>query len=50
MNRAMLTGTVLGVVVATAGGAIAGYSMLNHEEEYADVVSHARDGTGQDTA
>jgi uncharacterized protein YcfJ len=38
MNRSMLTGTVLGVVVATAGAAIASYKLLNHDE-YADVVS-----------
>src|SRR5258705_9352227 len=37
MNKSMLT--VLGGVVVTAGGAIAGYNMLNHDKEYAEVVS-----------
>jgi uncharacterized protein YcfJ len=39
MRKSMLTGTVLGVVVATTGGAIAGYNVLNQDGEYADVVS-----------
>ncbi|MES2672878.1 MAG: glycine zipper 2TM domain-containing protein [Pseudomonadota bacterium] len=37
MNKSMLIGTVLGVGVATAGGAIAGYQYLK-EPNYAEVV------------
>ena len=37
MNKSMLTGTVLGVVVATAGGA-AGYKLMT-QQQYADVLS-----------
>ncbi len=32
MNKSLLIGTVLGVAVATAGGVLAGYKMLNHDE------------------
>jgi uncharacterized protein YcfJ len=39
MNKSFLLRTVLGVVIAIGGGAIAGCDMLNHDEEYADVVS-----------
>ncbi|MDB6062148.1 MAG: hypothetical protein JWM78_2251 [Verrucomicrobiaceae bacterium] len=38
MNKSMLTGTVLGVVLATTGGAIAGYKLMDHQQ-YADVLS-----------
>lgn len=37
MNKSMITGTVLGVVLASAGGAM-GYKYLN-AEEYADVLA-----------
>jgi uncharacterized protein YcfJ len=37
MNRSLITGLVIGAVVATAGGAVAGYRMMNHEG-YARVV------------
>lgn len=37
MNKSMITGTVLGVVVATAGGA-AGYKLMNRQQ-YADVLN-----------
>ncbi|UAW99718.1 glycine zipper 2TM domain-containing protein [Halopseudomonas nanhaiensis] len=39
MNKSMLSGIVLGAVVATAGGAIAGYSaMANKTPTHADVT------------
>jgi uncharacterized protein YcfJ len=38
MNRSLVTGLVIGAVVATAGGAIAGYRMINHGDDYAQVV------------
>lgn len=38
MNKSMLVGTVLGVAVATGGGAIAGYKLLD-KPQYAEVVS-----------
>ena len=38
MNRSMLIGTLVGVVVATTGASIAGYKMMT-KEEYAEVVS-----------
>jgi uncharacterized protein YcfJ len=38
MNKSMLTGAVLGAVVVTAGGAIASYKLMSHDD-YADVVS-----------
>lgn len=38
MNKSMLIGTVLGVGIATAGGAIGGYQMLK-EPDHAEVVS-----------
>lgn len=37
MNKSMLIGTVLGVGIATAGGAISGYQLLK-EPAYVDVV------------
>jgi uncharacterized protein YcfJ len=39
MNRSLITGLVIGAVVATAGGAVAGYRMLNHGDDYAQVVA-----------
>jgi uncharacterized protein YcfJ len=38
MNRSLIIGLVAGAVVATAGGAIAGYRMMNHGDDYARVV------------
>lgn len=38
MNKSMLTGTVLGVVAATAVGSFAGYRMLS-QPDFADVLS-----------
>jgi uncharacterized protein YcfJ len=39
MDKSMLTGLVIGVVVATAGGSIAGYNMLSKKEPaYAEVL------------
>src|SRR5690606_39011708 len=37
MNKSLLAGTILGVAVATAGGAVAGYKFLDREQ-YADVL------------
>lgn len=37
MNKSMLIGTVLGIGIATAGGAIGSYQLLK-EPDYADVV------------
>lgn len=37
MNKSMIVGTVLGVGIATAGGAISGYQLLK-EPDHADVV------------
>ena len=40
MDRSMLSGLVIGVVVATAGGAIASYTMLKDKApDYAEVVN-----------
>jgi uncharacterized protein YcfJ len=40
MNKSMLTGVVLGAIVATAGGAFAGYSVLaNKAPTHADVTN-----------
>ncbi|HZF30653.1 MAG TPA: glycine zipper domain-containing protein [Gammaproteobacteria bacterium] len=33
MNKPMLTGVVLGVAVATAGGVLAGYKLLNEDKQ-----------------
>ncbi|SDS13881.1 Uncharacterized conserved protein YcfJ, contains glycine zipper 2TM domain [Halopseudomonas xinjiangensis] len=42
MNKSMLSGIVLGAVVATAGGAIAGYSaMANKTPTHAEVIKVA---------
>jgi len=38
MNKSMLTGTVLGVALATAAGGFAGYRMLS-DREFADVLA-----------
>lgn len=38
MNKSMLTGVVLGVAVATAGGAFAGYKLLDREPSFAEVL------------
>ncbi len=38
MNKSMFVGTVLGVAVASAGGAIAGYKILG-QQQYAEVVN-----------
>jgi uncharacterized protein YcfJ len=38
VNKSMLVGTVLGVVIATAGGAVAGYKMLD-KAQYAEVLN-----------
>src|SRR5688572_3459543 len=39
MDKCLLVGTVLGAVVVTAGGAIAGHNMLNKEPTFAEVVA-----------
>jgi len=36
MNQSLVTGLVVGAVVATAAGAIAGYKMLDSNPGYAD--------------
>ncbi len=42
MNKSMLTGVVLGAIVATAGGAFAGYNVLaNKAPTHADVTNVA---------
>lgn len=38
MNKSLVTGLVIGAVVATAGGAVAGYRMLDRGPDYAQVV------------
>ncbi len=38
MNRSLVTGLMVGALVATAGGAIAGYTMMNRAPDYAQVV------------
>jgi len=39
MDKSMMTGVVIGVVIATAGGAIASYNMLSKKEPaYAEVL------------
>lgn len=38
MNKSLLVGTVLGAAVITAGGAIAGYKLLDREPMYAQVL------------
>jgi uncharacterized protein YcfJ len=40
MDKSMMTGVVIGIVVATAGGSIAGYKMFSKKEPaYAEVLS-----------
>lgn len=39
MNKSMVIGTVLGATVATAGGAIAGFSMMKKEPQFAQVLA-----------
>ena len=39
MNKSLVTGLLVGAVVATAGGAVAGYKMLGHGSDYAQVVN-----------
>ncbi len=38
MDKSMIVGVVIGVAVATAGGGIAGYNLLNKGPEVADVL------------
>jgi uncharacterized protein YcfJ len=38
MNKSMVTGIVVGVAVATAGGALAGYKLLDRGPSYAEVL------------
>lgn len=38
MNRSLIIGVVAGAVVATAGGAIAGYKLMNSGPDYAQVT------------
>ncbi len=38
MDKSMLTGLLAGAAIVTAGGAIAGYKMLNDEPRYASVT------------
>ncbi|MCF6753866.1 glycine zipper 2TM domain-containing protein [Pseudomonas stutzeri] len=39
MNKSMVTGAILGAVVATAGGALATYSLVDREPEFAKVLA-----------
>jgi uncharacterized protein YcfJ len=39
VNKSLVTGLVIGAVVATAGGAIAGYKIMNHGDDYAQVLA-----------
>jgi uncharacterized protein YcfJ len=39
MDRSMLTGLIAGAAIVTAGGAIAGYKMLNDNPRYAEVTN-----------
>jgi uncharacterized protein YcfJ len=39
MDKSMVKGLVLGAVVATAGGAFAGYKLINKEPEFAEVLA-----------
>lgn len=41
MNKSMVVGAVLGAAVATAGGAIAGYKLLDKGPEFAEVMNVA---------
>lgn len=38
MNKSMLVGTVLGAVAVTAGGAVAGYKLLDQSPKFAEVL------------
>ena len=38
MNKSLLTGVVAGAVIATAGGAVAGYKFMNDGPHYAQVT------------
>ncbi|PZN32090.1 MAG: hypothetical protein DIU71_08390 [Proteobacteria bacterium] len=38
MNKSMLAGVVLGAAVITAGGAVAGYRLLDRQPTYAEVL------------
>lgn len=38
MNKSLLAGAVLGAAVVTAGGAFAGYKMLDREPKFAEVL------------
>lgn len=38
MNKSLATGLVIGAVVAVAGGAVAGYSLKGHGDDYAQVT------------
>jgi uncharacterized protein YcfJ len=39
MNKSLMTGVVIGAVVAAGAGAVAGYKVLNQGPEYAQVLS-----------
>jgi uncharacterized protein YcfJ len=39
VNKSLLVGTVLGAVVVTAGGTIAGYNLLDRGPDYAEVLA-----------
>ncbi len=39
MNKSLITGLAVGAVVATAGGAIAGYRMMDRGPQYAEVLA-----------
>jgi uncharacterized protein YcfJ len=41
MNKSMIVGAVMGAAVATAGGAIAGYKLLDKGPEFAEVMNVA---------
>ena len=49
MNKSMLTGTVLGIAVATTVGAIAGYRMLSGRNS-PSAGGNAGDGKREDSA
>jgi uncharacterized protein YcfJ len=38
MNKSLITGLVIGAVVATAGGAVAGFKLLDSKPTHADVL------------
>jgi len=38
MNKSLVTGLIIGAVVATAGGAVAGYKLLDNKPTHADVL------------